>query len=1190
MTSRQPGSPAARRLDERLHQQLRWLRLRLVARAGLILLAGWGLLIAAAALALPGLERFGEPAAWGLRAVVLLALVWVLVVELWLPLRRISGLERFAAELERHEAWNNVLSAATQFRFGDVPPGASPELVDAILAQAAGATERTALARRVPLPDLGTHMGFALAALLIFAITSIASPLRLARVSELIGDPGSLVVPEAETGIYSMSGDLRVPVGEAVELMARDFTGTDEPLVLEVDRTGGFWQQTELAAAQVSGQGGWREIRVEIDFVEDPFRYRFRRGTVVSEAAAVTIHERPVVTGVTLELEPPGYAGREVRVLENPAGAVNALEGTFVRLRGEASSLLASAGRREGDALAEMPIDGLAFADTFTVLADREFRIELVDADGFAGEALTVYRIVVEQDLPPSVEILAPAEDLPLERDLKIDVSAVAADDVGLSRLDLIWRHDGADEWERIPLLSGSDPSLVDLRLDRGENDVALTFTWDLGEVDLLPGDGLAYALEAIDNNARVGGQVTRSQTWRLRLPTISELFDTDRSERAESDDDLRELLTEGQELRDDLERLNRELLKNPDPEWQKREEIRETLERQEELRENLEDAADDLRRQMDDFERDNAGNLETLEKMEMVQELLQDLKDDESLQAWLEAMQDAMEDLSPLEIQRQMEDSLTQQEEFNRRLDRTIELLKELERERRMSDLVEETNEYLDRQRELAELTDPESGEESESGEQSESEESEGEQSEDGEQSEGEQSEGEQSENGEQSEGEQSQEQMGDEELAEMQERLREEVEQLEERILEELERLRNESESGEQQSPSAEEMQKALEEALEQMQQEMPSESMGEASDQLQEGERGEAQESQEEAQERLLKLYQIFVEGQSMMQEQSGKFAGDKLQQTAFDLLQLSHREEIVVDALRDGGRGQNMRPLTREQSRISRATGKLSGDLDELARQNFNVPERLLGELRDLVELSEATGEELEFGRAGRSRESARDVMGDMNRLVTGLLTAAQSASGGGGGSASASPSEQMRQMAEEQGRLNGMTREMRKSLEDGLSGEERRRLAEMQARQQAIREQLEQLREELDDERRVLGDLEDLAESMEQVENELGQGQLSEDLQREQENIQSRLLDAERSIRERDFAKRRESREGGELFSDQIGEDRMAGEADQQDALRRYTAPERAPEAWREDVRQYFRSIQRELDQQSGGNR
>ncbi len=1177
MSHSQPGNTAARRLDRRLHQQLWWLRLRIFARALLILASGWGLMLAATALALPGIQAFGEPGAWALRLLALAAAIWVGIVELWLPLRRIAGLSAFATELERHGAWANVLSAATQFRFGGVPPGASSELVDEILARAERSTAHDSLARRVPLPDLGTHLGFAVLALLVFMIAALLGPGRIVQATAVFFDPGSLRETIPDSGIYVTSGDLRVPAGDAVILGARDFTGGSEPAVVEIDRTGGLWQPPEIEADRIVDTGTWREMEFEVQVVEDPFHYRFRRGTVTSVERTVSIRERPVVTHVRLELSPPAYSSRSPRTIEDPAGAITVLQGTAARLSGEASSVLSSAGRREASSglLRSMPVDGKAFADTFTILGDREFRIELVDEEGFAGEAMTVYRIVAEPDLPPSVEILSPAEDLPLERDLRLRLSAVATDDVGLARLDLIWRHEGSDEWNRVPLFGEPGASIDDLRLDRGEGDVAVDLVWDVGQIDLLPGDGLVYALEATDNNFRMGGQSTRSQSWRLRLPTIAEIFEEDRGEREASDDDLRDLLTEGQALRDDLERLNRELLKDPDPEWQKKEELREALERQQELRESLEDAADDLRQQMEDFGRDNAGNLETLEKMEMIQELLQDLKDDETLQAWLEAMQEAMDELSPMEIQRQMEDSLTRQEEFNRRLDRTIELLEELDRERRMSDLVEETNEYLERQRELAELTTPDdSGDEQDSDTESKQDEgtSESPESEDGDT--------ESSEPG-----------PTDEELAELQERLKEEVERLEQQVQDELDRLREESAENDSPNPSAEEMQKALEEALEQLEEQKPSESMGEASENLSEGDRDEASEDQEEAHEQLLKLYEVFVQGQSMMQKSSAKYAGDRLQQTAFDLLQLSHRQEIVVDALRDGARGQNMRPLTREQSRISRATGKLSVDLEELARQNFNIPERLLGQLRALVELSDATGAELGYGRAGRSRESAADVMGDMNRLVTALLTAAQSSSGSGaGGSEMPSPSEQMRQMAEEQGRLNGMTRELRERMEQGLSPEERRQLAEMQGRQQAIREQLQALREQLDDERRILGDLDDLAESMERVENDLGSGELDEDLQRQQENIHSRLLDAERSIRERDFARRRESREGGEIFGEQEGEDRLAGDADRENALRRFTAPERAPEAWREDVRLYFRSIQREIDAQEGGGR
>ena len=199
--------------------------------------------------------------------VALAAFAWVAVVELWFPLRRVAGLERFAAELERHEAWDNVLSAATQFRFGDLPAGASAELVDEVITRAARATDRAALARRIPLPELGTHVGFALVALVFFAVTAVGTPLRLARVSQLLADPGSLVVPDPQTGIYALGGDLRVPAGGAVVLAARDFTGSAEPLVLEVDRTGGFWQATPVEAGQVQETGRWRDIEVGIDFV-----------------------------------------------------------------------------------------------------------------------------------------------------------------------------------------------------------------------------------------------------------------------------------------------------------------------------------------------------------------------------------------------------------------------------------------------------------------------------------------------------------------------------------------------------------------------------------------------------------------------------------------------------------------------------------------------------------------------------------------------------------------------------------------------------------------------------------------------------------------------------------------------------------------------------------------------------------
>jgi hypothetical protein len=359
-------------------------------------------------------------------------------------------------------------------------------------------------------------------------------------------------------------------------------------------------------------------------------------------------------------------------------------------------------------------------------------------------------------------------------------------------------------------------------------------------------------------------------------------------------------------------------------------------------------------------------------------------------------------------------------------------------------------------------------------------------------------------------------------------------------------------------------------------------PSESMDDAGEKLDQGKRQEANQSQREAMARLLHLYQVLTDGMEGMQQASGKAAFEKLQQTAFDLLDLSHGEENVVDGLRGSIRGQRMQPIARQHARVTRSTTRLSDSLHDLAQKNFRIPERLLSEMRGLVDLLDEGTDELKLARTRRARDLANEAMARMNRTVISLLTAAQNAQGQGGGGSQPTPSQQMQQMSEEQSRLNGMTQELRRKMKQGFSEEEKRQLAELHQRQQALRQQLDSMRKQLDDERRVLGDLDDLGKSMEEVAEDLGAGRLTDQTQRQQDKILSRLLDAQRSVRERDFAKRREARGAEELFRPQLGVELPNSTQDENGRLRRWRAPDVAPHAYREDVRRYFRSLDEKL--------
>jgi hypothetical protein len=80
----------------------------------------------------------------------------------------------------------------------------------------------------------------------------------------------------------------------------------------------------------------------------------------------------------------------------------------------------------------------------------------------------------------------------------------------------------------------------------------------------------------------------------------------------------------------------------------------------------------------------------------------------------------------------------------------------------------------------------------------------------------------------------------------------------------------------------------------------------------------------------------------------------------------------------------------------------------------------------------------------------------------------------------------------------------------------------------------VRKSLEQLAKEAaqaGDLSKILGDLNNVAQEMREVQTDLAQGNVNPETLRKQDRIVSRLLDSQRSARERDFEKRRKAESG-----------------------------------------------------------
>jgi len=288
-----------------------------------------------------------------------------------------------------------------------------------------------------------------------------------------------------------------------------------------------------------------------------------------------------------------------------------------------------------------------------------------------------------------------------------------------------------------------------------------------------------------------------------------------------------------------------------------------------------------------------------------------------------------------------------------------------------------------------------------------------------------------------------------------------------------------------------------------------------------------------------------------------------------------------------------RGVDAGELTRAQHRVLKATRSVQSRLQELGARSPAVTARLLRDVGQLAESLDATVRAFELGVGDAARRQALDDLGAMNRIVIGLLTAAQQAGGGGGGGMPMpSASEQLQRMAREQAGLNGLADQLMNQLRQrGMSEEVRAQMRRLESGQGDLAgrlEQLEQERRAREGGERILGDLDDLARQMERVADDLGAGRLDDGTLARQERILSRLLDAHNSVRKRDFAQRRESRSARQPFAPQSGERAPVADAGDADPYRRRREPvEKAPADYRDLVRRYFRALD-ELS--SGGDR
>lgn len=894
-------------------------------------------------------------------------------------------------------------------------------------------------------------------------------------------------------------------------------------LNLEVDAA--IWGRQPLRAHLLTQEKGTEPVRARLKRsgpghfagtvfgANESFAYRVVARGVQSPNYHISVLDRPAVVGLKMKYIYPAYTKLPPTLLDEGVGDISGLVGTKVVLSGRSNVPLSYASMVMDDSavVSARLTEEKGFQISSEIKRDGSYHILIRDPDGNENEDPIHYRISAIDDEYPTVTIVEPGRDMNLPGDMILRLVISAADDFGLTRFRLVSKKGEQEKKTTITNLRG------------GKSEAEVSFDWDLSDAGLLPGDVVSYHVEVFDNDTYFGPKKSSSETFRVRFPTLEEIYTEVSQEQDLAAREIEGIMPEQRRLKERLEELRKELAEQRSLSWEEKQSVEEVMERQKKLAEKVEEVSKALDGVLERMESSLVIDQEIFAKMERISELLSEVQTEEMRRA-MENMREAMKKLDPEEIKKAMSELLMNQEELNRRLERTLNILERLKQEQEMKRLAEKASEIEKQHKVLSEET----------------------------------------------------EKGGDmERLAKEEEGLSKEVEE----VKEDMEGL------AEELNQSDPEVSKALEELSQNLaNQDVPNQ-MRQASQMLSGGSRESATAKQKEIQKHLSSLSEGLKNAQSQMMASRTEETDEAMKCAQSDLLDLSDAQEELNEMVATLESSTQSSPLVTAQSQQALKEGvkRVAEKLSEAAQKSFFLTGALGRQLGAAIRNMESSEDALESGDMSSAKKAGHGAVTAMNNAVKELMKSRQSLRSCSSPGGLSQALEKLCGMCSQQMGINqGVQSAFALNQEGGeLSLQARAQIARLAAEQRMISEQLSEIARGLAEQEQLLGDLGALAKETEETAKSLERQDLSRKLIERQERILSRLLDAQRSLRKRDYSPRRKAEVGQDMpwvkgvsaLPPDLGEKEKMAQKDLLKALK-----EAYPKEYEKLIRAYFKSL------------
>lgn len=880
-------------------------------------------------------------------------------------------------------------------------------------------------------------------------------------------------VPPAKFYFEVYPGNAELTKGESINFIVRVKGESPGKIYLKTrEESQTTYEQIELKKDSLGN------YKYTIPQIRSSLYYFAFADNIKSDDCTIKVIDHPVMRSFDIKVNSPAYSNIPV-LQQKDNGNISALVGSRVDISLLSNKELKSAYIEFDDSTkAKLDVQNNFANGSFRVTKDNSYSIIVEDLAGNDNLQPVKYFVKALYDSYPSIELNYPNQDISLANDNRVSIEVKINDDYGFSKLNLNYklsssRYEPAQE----------KFSTTEIIIDKKFKEQIVDHIWNLTQLHPAVNDVYSFYLEVFDNDNVSGPKSAKTQLINVRVPSLDEILANADKTQDNVQDEMQKTLKEAEDLKQELEKIDKDLKKDkPELTWEEKEKIEQALDKFEKLQEKMESVNENLKQMQNELQQNNLLSEETLKKYMDLQKLMDEMTSDEMKKA-MQQMQDMLQKMNRDQTQNAMNNMKMDEEKFKKSIERTMNLLKRIQIEQKMDELIKRTENIEQKQNELNEQTNK-----SNLADQKQS-----------------------------------------DELAKKQDEISKELDRLKEKMDELAEKMN-------QLKDMPNEEMKKLQEQMEKQDNEELSK---EASKDLKQNQKQEAQKNQQQLCKNMSEMKSGMQQMQQQMQQENQMQTFTDMMRILDNILSLSKQQEDLKTKLQnvDPNSSQFEQNL-QKQNDIKKNLNKLLEQMSELSQKTFAISPEMGKAIGNANQSINQSMQSMQNRNGSMATLAQGDAMMHLNEAANMMKNSLESMMQGGSGSGGMmSLMQQLQKMSGQQMDLNNMTQMLQQMQQGQLSPQQQSEMQRLAQQQQLIQKSLEELNKEArqsGESKKIPADLENIVNQMREVVSDMNTEKLNDELIQKQEKILSKLLDAQRSINERDFEKERKSESGKNL--------------------------------------------------------